>query len=490
MTDPGPMTGRPDREISRRHFLKVAGGAGIAVTAAPLSGSLMAACSKSGSKDTLKVGVMAPFSGIGQFVGDVVNSSLDAAVKQLNATKGVGGRKVELLLRDTADDPAATSSIYRELSSTKDILGILWCGSMGFYDMLPQIGKDGLPVIAVFEDPLSAGQLYPQAGSRSLFQMSVPAVYLNRALADYARNDRGYASAAMIYDAKLETAFDPAGSTAQRFQQAFSGAGLAVAPAESFATGDTDFGAQLGRLRAAAPQVLVLDGLSSDTGAIAAALDTMGAGYVDTPTAKGPGWQPHVFGSYAGINQLWDDTALGAAKVGSVTAWHVGGLTMLPSFTIARWLDKYVGKQPVGGEELPANGLATLLHGLKKAGTADRQRLVKGIETMGQVTFASTGFSFSQSQHGAITPDDIVLLTFERLRGPAPTDPPYQLGVEWQEGGPLASLGSSTTLLVRPTLAANRRAHGDVMNQAVQGGYGTQCTKQPDGTLNAECKIH
>jgi len=479
--------------VSRRHFLRLAGAAGITVATTSASGSLLAACArKSTNRDTLKVGVMAPFSGVGEFIGTVVDNSLEAAVRQVNADGGATGRKVELLLRDTEADVAATTRAYDELAATKGLLGILWCGAVGFEALLPRIKQDGVPVVAVFEDPFSRRQLYPQgaATGRSVFQLSLPDSFVNEVLADYARNDRGYTSAALVYDRDLESGFDVPGATKARFQQAFGGAGLAVKGVETFATADQDYSAQLGRLQAAAPQVLYLDGLSDNTGAIAMALSDMGAEYVDTPTAKGPAWHPHLFGSYRGINHLWADVATEAAKVGSVTAWHVGGLSFLPSFAIGQWMKKYLGKDVNGGEEMPANALATLLRGLKKAGSADRQRLVEGIETMGPVTFASVPFGFTKDRHHATTKEDVVLLTLERLRGPADTDPPYQLGAEWQEGGAFASRGASATLLARPTLAANRSGQPDVMAQILRGNFGTQCTKHADGTLGPECKVH
>lgn len=478
---------------SRRHFLKLMGAAGAVAAATSASGSVLTGCSSgSGSTDTLKVGVMAPFSGVGQFMGSVVNDSLTAATKHMNATGGVHGRKVELFLRDTAADAATTARVYGELAAIKDLLGILCCGVVGFASILPRVRQDGLPVVAVFLDPLSAGQLYPQgsATGRSVFQMSVPDAYVMAALADYAKNDRGYSSAGLIYDHSLDAEFDQPNATRTRFEQAFTHVGLTVGAVETFTSGAAHFDAQIQALKRAAPQVVYMDGLSDDTATITTALAATGAAYVDTPTAKGPGWHPHVFGAYQGINDVWAQLAGEAAKVGSVSAWHLGGITFLPSYAIRSWMHTYVGKDPDGGEELVADGLATIINGLEKAGTSDRRRLVRGIESMGPVTFATTPFEFTADRHTAVTPDDVTLLTLERLRGPAPTDPPYKLGIEWQEGGAYANRGASTTLLVRPTLAANRRADADVMAEILHKGYGTQCTKLPDGSLVPECKIH
>jgi hypothetical protein len=180
-----------------------------------------------------------------------------------------------------------------------------------------------------------------------------------------------------------------------------------------------------------------------------------------------------------------------SARVGTVTAWHAGGLVYLPTFAVAAWMRKYLGKEPTGGEESPADGLATLLYGIKKAGSTDRQRVVQGIESMGRVKFASIEFGFEPRRHLAKTRDDMILVTMERGSvGPVPTDPPYQLGIEWGPTGAFAHTPGGPTHLVRPTLEANRRGHPDVMEQVLAKGYGTQCTKHGDGTLGKECKIH
>ena len=67
-----------NKDISRRKFIEWAGKAGIGSAAAmSLSGAVLAACGSGGgakkiggaSGDTLKVGVIAPFSGLGAFIG-------------------------------------------------------------------------------------------------------------------------------------------------------------------------------------------------------------------------------------------------------------------------------------------------------------------------------------------------------------------------------------------------------------------------------------
>src|SRR5438477_12654580 len=101
--------------------------AGIGVAAAPV----LAACSsgstkRAGASDTIKFGVIAPFSGVGSFVGNITHNSLDAAVQQINSTGGVGGRKVELVLRDAGQELTAGVKAYQECSGDPHMAGVLW----------------------------------------------------------------------------------------------------------------------------------------------------------------------------------------------------------------------------------------------------------------------------------------------------------------------------------------------------------------------------
>jgi len=164
-------------------------------------------------------------------------------------------------------------------------------------------------------------------------------------------------------------------------------------------------------------------------------------------------------------------------------------VTLLPrNFWIRQWIQKFLGKSVTGGEESPADGLATLVEAVKHAGSTDRQKMVTAIETMGDIKFASIPFSYSKDRHLSKTKDELIVVTLERSSGPAPTDPAYQLGTEWKDVFPAGYVGP--THLVRPTLDANKRAHPDVMAEVLRLGYGTQCTKMPDGSLSKVCKIH
>lgn len=487
---------------SRRDVLRWAGAGGLSVMAASVLGGALGACSArshrtsspagragstggKGSNDTIRVGVVTPLGGLGAFIGSVTESALHAAVQQVNATGGVGGRKVELVVRDAGSDPQQGIRAYQEMAGDANLVGILWCGGLGYDESKTLIARDHMPSIAVFDDDWSGDDMYPKKPERRpIFQLLVPDRMAIDALCRYAKDDRGYTTIGLLYDSILSS------DIKRYYNDSVKAAGLTSVAAESYTVLGSEYGPQLQKLRAARPQTLMVWGLAKSIAGIVQQIDQLGATYVDAPTAKAAsGWHPQLLGAPEGTgDHTWADLAGPAARIGTVTAWHVGGLTYLPDFAIRDWMHRYGGRTPTGGEELPADGLATLLEGMKKAGTMDRQRVIEGIETMGRIKFASIDFGFSATNHLARTPDDVVLVTLERSTGPAPTTPAYALGKEWKDVFTPGYVGP--TQLVRPTLDANRRAHPDVMARVLAGGYGTQCTRHRDGTLGKECKVH
>lgn len=478
-----------DHLISRRELFRAAGSGGVQLATASLSLSLLAACTSGDETAPLRIGVLAPLTGEDASYGAVVNNSLDAAVKHLNATKGgLPDTKLELLLRDSKSNPETAVEVYGELLRQPDVVAVLWCASPGLSEALPEIGASGFPVIAAFTDPFSVGELVPDSDEApSLFQVSPPEAYTMAALANYAGSDRGYISAAMLYDQVL----DPDGLQANLFEEKFSAAGVTVTGFEPFAAEDPLYNLHLDAIQALAPQVLYIDAQPANLADIVRSLAGRNASYVDQPTAKGPEWHPQIFVSpRALIDQSWLAAAGDAVQAGTLCASYIGGFTALPSYSVGRWMTQFLGKQANGGEELPANALATVLDGIRNAGSTDPARIVSAIEGMGNIRFASLPIDFARDRHLAPTTDHIVLMTVERLRGPTPTDPPYELGSEWDAGGAYADKGIAFTLLVRPTLDANRTAYPGPMNSVMRTGLGTQCTKLPDDSLTSECKIH
>jgi ABC-type branched-subunit amino acid transport system substrate-binding protein len=445
---------------------------------------------------SLKIGVIAPLSGIAQFIGDIVQRSLGAAKQHIEERGLLSGTKVEYTIVDAPAEQFAqgTSNAYNELVADSDVIGILWCTPLGLTEATPQIQRDGIPVMAVYADPYSEAKLYPEGnGPRNVFQMLLPDTMSFDALCRYAAEDRGYGSVGLLYDSlTLPLASDQLEPAAQAH-------GLDVVAVEEFSLLSADYGAQLQRLKDAKPHCLIVWGVSDNTANIVKNLDDLGAAYVDTPTAKsGSTWAPQILGYPGGTGEKkWAELAGSSAKVGTLTAWYLGGLVGGPHFPIRDWLVEYDGTGASGGEEGAANALWALVEAVKRAGNTDRAQMVTALEAIPVIEFAGLPFRFDTDNHLGMTEDDVVLITLERYTGPAETDPPYILGREWTETFPLiSSQYVGPAHLVRPTLEANLRAQPDYMEQILSEGWGTQCAKSPadalglDVQMSKACKIH
>ena len=441
-----------------------------------------------------KVGVIVPTSGIGQFLGEIVDRSLNASLRHIRAERLLKGVDVEYeIVNAPAEKFAdATTAAYNKLVADPDVIGILWCTPNGIREARPQIQRDNMPVIGVFADLWSEGSLFPDGPDRSIFQMLLPDAMSFDALARYAAEDRGYRRAAIIFDSTtLSSARDLFEKAAKRHR-------LRVVGKEEFQLFSGDYGAQLQRLKEAAPEALFVWGLSDNTAGIVKGLDALGAAYVDTPTAKKRAeWRPQILGYPGGTGEKkWAELAGDSAKSGTLTAWYMGGLVGGPQFAIRQWLAAAGEQAPSGGEETPANGFWALLAAMKSAGSTDRAAMVRALEGL-TTRFAGLEYGFTPKRHLALTTDDVCLISLERYTGPVKTDPPYALGREWETTFPeIRPDYVGPAHLVRPTLAANMRANPDYMRQILDEGWGTQCTKTPatalgvDVKMSKACKVH
>jgi ABC-type branched-subunit amino acid transport system substrate-binding protein len=504
---------RQHSDLSRRLFLEWLAKAGFSSFGiAMLSGGILEACSSGGgggsnppiaqgpcdqplkgSNDVLKFGVVGIFSGPGAFIGRITDASLNTARDQINKTGGVGGRKIDWIRKDAGIDPTAAVKIYNDFASSPDVAGVLWTTIFGLDESLEQIKKDSTPVMNVFWDLFSEDKLYTGPGStgaRPVFQFIQPDLWAHEVGLRYAKEDRGYQTVALLYDNFVDD------RQKTYHEKAVAKVGIKNVGIETYKLLDTEYGQQLQRLKAAKPHCVQTWGLSQNSAGIVQELERLGAQYIDRDAALGPDWHPHILGAPGGTGEhTWADLSNGAAKTGSVTVWHVGGLVALPQFAIRFWLKESGAKPfPTGGEEVPADALYTLTKAITDAQCLDRQAIVTAIEKGGPRKFASLEFDFSETNHLSQTMDDLVIIVLENKATPASTDPPYVLGREFQEVFPPGYTGP--VALVRPTLEVNKRRFPDVVKVALEQGWGTQCTKRPptklgdDVVLSKECKIH
>lgn len=516
--------------MNRRRFLEVAGKLGLsAYAASTLYPTFLAACGRTleqssgegfgadvGPGDTINIGVISIYSGVGAFIGALVKHGAELSIEQINKhgvhiplvekgspylsfeayqaqTEGgvLGGKKLALIQRDDNLSAQTAVSALQELVTKFDIKGVIFAGLLDdIFACKKLVQQFNIPAIACYSDLFSTGNLFPDSDYRQVFQIFPPDIWATEVLADYAISDRGYSRFAFIGD---NTAVGNQGR--QMVEQALGARGHELATAEQYNVGDTDMTAQMLRIRSTGCHAVFLWGLAGDTAHGLQNIEALGGGYIDRDAALSAGWKPQILGFPGGAaERTFAELAGPAAKAGTVSTWYVGGIGYLPQFQggVDLFKDRW-GQSPTGGENNPADSVYLLAKAFEDAGTVEPAKVIDTLERTA-IHFASvTPHSFTPQRHISLTKEDIVGVTLERGKA-VPTNPSYELGTEYEVFHPPGYIGP--THFARLNMEANAAKYPELMQVFYEEGYGTQCTKVPDDSvpwgfrLTNDCKIH
>ena len=429
---------------------------------------------------TLRIGYIAEITGLNSARGELVRAALDAFSGYVKDK--LGGLYFGVTPTFTPADAPHTADeslrAYQDLVSQK-MDAILWCTPFGLSENAAAVKSGGVPVIAVLADLYSyAGNAAPLLGSSAsgsvLFQTMLPDAFAIDVMLSYGAEDRGFASAGLLYD----TANYP--GVASLFTAAAAKRGIVSAGTFSYdsTSGSADLSAPLQSLKKVGCQLVMCYGLADHVSSIAARLQSLDARYVDTPTAK-RSFKPMVMGPRWGTGDVdFVRLAGNAAARGTISAGALGSIVSLPNLPMRKWLHDYRpdynGGFPRGGEDAVADAAAALLVAAGRADSTRGDALVAALEAGDIVSEAgATAISFGAQRHLAPTHDDTALLSLEL------PPVPYNLGTEWKEVLPAGYLGP--VHLVDYTLAANARVQPLLMQQILQRHYGTSATDDYQG---------
>src|SRR3990172_4535335 len=96
-----------------------------------LGSMIMVGCNSSGGGTTsndeppIKIGMIASLSGEQQPWGEDSRNGAELAVEEFNAAGGVNGRKVELIVGDTASKPESGKSATEKLVGVNKVLAVI-----------------------------------------------------------------------------------------------------------------------------------------------------------------------------------------------------------------------------------------------------------------------------------------------------------------------------------------------------------------------------
>ena len=523
-----------DTPMNRRMFLSLSSKMGFGMFAAASTYSaFLASCgrriddvsgsggfggSQGSSGDTINIGVVSIYSGVGAFVGKLVKNGAELATSLINQHGPVvpkngifpdfasyekmrkpgvmGGRRIKLIQRDDNLSAQVAVQAVQEMITKFNIKGLMFCGLLDdIYACKQLVQQHNVPTIATYSDLYSAGQLFPDSDYSQVFQIFPPDIWSAEVLSDYGVNDRGYDRFAYIGDA---TALGKQGR--DQIAKALAARGKKLLRAEQYNVGDVDMTAQLVRIRESGCQCLVIWGLAGDTAHALQNLKKLGAEYIDRGRALSStpsNWHPQIMGFPGGVaEKTFAELSGDAARAGTVSTWYMGGVGFFPQFQGAtEAFKKKWGRVPTGGENNPADSVYLLAEAIDRANSAEPDKVMKALESSetGVNFFSTTPHKFESGGRLSLTKGDIIGVTLERGAA-VRTSPSYELGSEFRKFHPPGYVGP--THFVRPNFDALMKKHPELMQIILKEKYGTQCTKIDDPSsplgfrLTNDCQIH
>ncbi|AIY03103.1 hypothetical protein ART_3504 [Arthrobacter sp. PAMC 25486] len=236
--------------VSRRVFTRgIAAAVAIGAVALTTScGNAESAGSESGG--TFKVGVLVGLTGSYAALGEPERQAIELYFEQVNAAGGIDGKKVELTVLDSGSDEGTAVNQLRKLATQEKVHAVLGPSSSGESIALQAFSASlKVPVIAL-------------ASSNKIVQPADKATYIFKQYTDTGSSltaqlalakERGWNNVALL---STNDAYgqDPVASV----DALAADAGLKVVGKESFNATDTDVTAQLNKLGANNPDVVLV----------------------------------------------------------------------------------------------------------------------------------------------------------------------------------------------------------------------------------------
>lgn len=191
------------------------------------------------------------------------------AEKYFNAKGGVNGRKIKVVLQDTAGDEAGAINAFQSLINSGKVVGIVGTTiSQQMFAAAPLANKAGVPVLG----PSTTAAGVPEIGD-FVGRVSAPvSVVAPNSVAQALKQEPSIKDVVVAY--ARNDAFSQSETTV--FQQVVKDKALNLKSVQTFQTTDTDFTSRATKILKDDPQLVVISGLAGDGGNLIKQLRQLG----------------------------------------------------------------------------------------------------------------------------------------------------------------------------------------------------------------------
>ena len=302
----------------------------------------------------IQLGAIEILSGPSAAYGISIRAGLELALDEINE-KGVLGRKIQLTIEDSAGNKDQAINAARKLIGRDKVVAIIGPTlSNEMFAVGPVVNERKIPIIGTSTTAVGITQIGDYVFRTSLPETDVIPVTL--ALA----KSRGVKTIALLYandDAFSKSGFDTMKATAEK-------AGLQIVAIESFGTKDTDFSAQLTKIKGLKPDAVGISALVEPVSGVLLQARQLGFG-PETLFVGGNGSNSPKLGEIAGA-------AADGMLVGS--PWFLGKQEPTNLAFVTKFRARF-NKDPDQYAAQAYDCLAILADAITRAGVAEPEKI-------------------------------------------------------------------------------------------------------------------
>ena len=256
------------------------------VLASAMAFSVLAGCggnSEGGAdSDVIKIGGIGPLSGPNSTYGISVKEGADLLAEEINAAGGINGKKVEFIFEDDQSDNTVAASAFNKLVDKDGVCAILGGVTSGTtLAIAPNSTNKKIPMIT----PTGTEPTITNVGGDFMFRGCFVDSFQGEILAKYTKEKLGKTTAAVLYNSSS----DYSKGIANAYKETLEKNGGQVLEFLSYGSDkETDFKAQLTKIKSANPDVIILPDYYNVVGLIAKQAREMG---ITSQFLGGDGWE-------------------------------------------------------------------------------------------------------------------------------------------------------------------------------------------------------
>jgi branched-chain amino acid transport system substrate-binding protein len=333
-----------------------------------------------GLSGEIPVGAVWSLTGAAAVYGSVQKNAADLAANEINRSGLLGSAKLKLITEDDRSTREGGIAAFEKLLNRDRVAAILGPTLSNTARASDPIAQDkGVVVLGVSNTADGIVEI-----GNFVFRDSLPESDVQPNTIRVTKDKLGYRRVAVLYGD--DDAFTKAGYDV--FSKALADAGVQVVATETFKKGDTDYSAQLTKIRGLNPDAIILSALAEEAAGIMTQSRQLGI----------PASVPFIGGN--GLNSPKLAELAGSAAQGAISgaAWFIGNDTPGNADFVKAYRAQYGGDPDQFAAQAYA-GVYLLATAMKNANSGDSRAIRDALAQLKDVPTVLGSFSFDASRN-------------------------------------------------------------------------------------------